>query len=639
MNRLLTAFLTLLVLTAVSCADTKATLEPTNEETQSIVEQEQKNAEVSPGYCHYGTENKDISILHVNGTEIPSIDEIVKNRLSKYNFLRSIDDDLPGYISDTTVYYKEGCEIYATSVAGLVSADDDSPIDTEPFPDNPPFEISSDADIIVYLGTESGGTLGNIAWYFDNVEIEEVCCSKFSPIWSPDGERILFLEENEIKTSNGRDDSYSTTSLSKVLMMDADGSNISDCLYVCEPDGTQDNDNDLRNWGNSLSFSNGGDYLQLTTYRPVLNQVENTRYIVEWDSTPENETSTALSPIYDAGVLTGNGLQQLINGGVNCPTIHSLCGPHILMLNNKMNFGEDPSLDLIYSYCQKDDDFACTILSSYSVAGSEYKSFAQSCGGRGCEISSGSKYLDGYEIYGDSTYLDDLYDVCATADAYACYELYTTAPSGSEYEVFGESCGRENDENKILIKNCDIFDKPIETGRFILGYRVLPTIANDSPALVSTDGNYFAGRTSEYVEGEPDKNLLFVMSLDGSEIYQPERPVTAIYERPIAFSADGQQLIFSRSVPNPNGEFGTGIFAEYEGSRAFYAFRYDKEDLIMNIDGSKQRPLTEAEKLQYQDGISPDGKKVVFTDLVNGRDEIFVMDADGTNRKQLTFSE
>ena len=90
---------------------------------------------------------------------------------------------------------------------------------------------------------------------------------------------------------------------------------------------------------------------------------------------------------------------------------------------------------------------------------------------------------------------------------------------------------------------------------------------------------------------------------------------------------------------NPNGELGTGTFAEGVGNdRELYAFRYDSEDLIMDIDGSNQRPLTEAEKLLYQDGISPDGTKVVFTDLVNGRDEIFVMDPDGTNRKQLTFS-
>ena len=180
----------------------------------------------------------------------------------------------------------------------------------------------------------------------------------------------------------------------------------------------------------------------------------------------------------------------------------------------------------------------------------------------------------------------------------------------------------------------------------MLGVRYLPRLqfcqsdCGDVKALVmSPDGNYFAGKATKIIDEEPNIRLLFVMSLDGSEMYQSEQPDNTYSESPIAFTSDGQQLIFRRSVRNPNGEFGTGIFAEGYGSdREFYAFRYDNEDLIMNIDGSNQRPLTEAEKLQYQDGISPDGTKVVFTDLVNGRDEIFVMDADGTNRKQLTFS-
>ena len=581
--------------------------------------------EITAGYCGYWTERKDVSILHVNGTEIPSIDEIVERRFSEYNYLRSIDDDVPGYIIDTTVYYKEGCEIYATSVAGLVRADDNSPLDKEPFPDNPPFEIPPDADIVVYLGTESGGTLGNAPEYPDDDEVEKVCCSKFSPIWSPDGEHILFLEENEIRYDAER---VAPPRLSKVFMVDADGSNISDCLYVCEPDGSQENGYPLWYWGDSIAFSQNGEYLIITTRRQVLRQVETPSFWVKWDDTPEDESSMDFANEVPRVEDSPRG------GGVNCPlfTIGKPCGGDILIQNNKKNFGEDPSLDVIYNYCQKDDDYACIILNEFSNPGSEYQSFAQSCGGRDCEIVPFSKYLDGYERYGDSAYLDALYDACANTDAYACYELNTTAQFDSEYESFSQSCGG---------RDCDIFDKPIEPGRFILGHRVMPTIATtgyDSPILSSPYGNYFAGITREYVDDELDKELLFVMSLDGSAIYQPERPDNTFRESPIAFTSDGR-LIFRRSVRNPNGEFGTQLRAEGVGiDMELYTLRYDNEDLIMDIDGLNQRPLTEAEKLQYQDGISPDGTKVVFTDFVNGRDEIFVMDADGTNRKQLTFS-
>ncbi|MCH1513043.1 MAG: hypothetical protein L7S58_05725 [Acidimicrobiales bacterium] len=59
----------------------------------------------------------------------------------------------------------------------------------------------------------------------------------------------------------------------------------------------------------------------------------------------------------------------------------------------------------------------------------------------------------------------------------------------------------------------------------------------------------------------------------------------------------------------------------------------------MDIDDLTARPLTESERLQYQDGISPDGTKVVFAQTVNDSSEIFIRDADGTNVKQLTFSD
>ena len=49
------------------------------------------------------------------------------------------------------------------------------------------------------------------------------------------------------------------------------------------------------------------------------------------------------------------------------------CGNDILIKNNKRIL-EDPSLDAIYNYCQKDDDYACIILNDISVSGSEYQS-------------------------------------------------------------------------------------------------------------------------------------------------------------------------------------------------------------------------------------------------------------------------
>jgi hypothetical protein len=43
--------------------------------------------------------------------------------------------------------------------------------------------------------------------------------------------------------------------------------------------------------------------------------------------------------------------------------------------------------------------------------------------------------------YGDDPELDALYDECAAGDAVACDDLYIDSPTGSEYELFGGTCG------------------------------------------------------------------------------------------------------------------------------------------------------------------------------------------------------
>lgn len=48
----------------------------------------------------------------------------------------------------------------------------------------------------------------------------------------------------------------------------------------------------------------------------------------------------------------------------------------------------------------------------------------------------------GPDSYGDDAYLDQLWDRCEAGDGAACDELYWESPAGSEYEEFGDTCGR-----------------------------------------------------------------------------------------------------------------------------------------------------------------------------------------------------
>jgi len=58
---------------------------------------------------------------------------------------------------------------------------------------------------------------------------------------------------------------------------------------------------------------------------------------------------------------------------------------------------------------------------------------------------------------------------------------------------------------------------------------------------------------------------------------------------------------------------------------------------VMNADGTNQKQLTQTGG--YTADWSPDGNKIVYTDSrsVNGR--LWIMDADGSGKHQLTFKE
>ena len=100
-------------------------------------------------------------------------------------------------------------------------------------------------------------------------------------------------------------------------------------------------------------------------------------------------------------------------------------------------YGEDAFLDNLYDQCADGNDEACDDLFWQSVGGSEYGSFALTCGGRGCQIPMDGRSMN----YGDNAYLDNLYDQCADGNDQACNDLYFQSFGGSEYEEFALTCG------------------------------------------------------------------------------------------------------------------------------------------------------------------------------------------------------
>jgi tol-pal system beta propeller repeat protein TolB len=77
-----------------------------------------------------------------------------------------------------------------------------------------------------------------------------------------------------------------------------------------------------------------------------------------------------------------------------------------------------------------------------------------------------------------------------------------------------------------------------------------------------------------------------------------------------------------------NPPLGKIVFVCYDGS-------YD-QICLMNADGSHRRQLTDDPSTNFYPSLSPDGKQIVFSSRRTGNFEIFIMDVNGADQKQLT---
>ncbi|MBU5424157.1 DUF4190 domain-containing protein [Cellulomonas hominis] len=130
----------------------------------------------------------------------------------------------------------------------------------------------------------------------------------------------------------------------------------------------------------------------------------------------------------------------LTSGGANCESSAGTAQ------GEAFTYGDDASLDALWDACAAGDGAACDSLYMSSPSGSDYEAFGDTCGGQAaggefCAEDSAATEDTAAQGYGSDPELDALWDACEAGSGTACDDLYWEAPSGSQYEEFGTTCG------------------------------------------------------------------------------------------------------------------------------------------------------------------------------------------------------
>ncbi len=151
--------------------------------------------------------------------------------------------------------------------------------------------------------------------------------------------------------------------------------------------------------------------------------------------------------------------------------------------------------------------------------------------------------------------------------------------------------------------------------------------ANSAEAYFNADATKLIFQSTR---GKFKCDQIFTMNIDGSDlrlVSTGKGRTTCAY-----FFPDGKRILFSSThlasddcPPLPDYSKGY-VWAVYQDYDIFTA----------NVDGSNLQRLTDTEGYDAEATISTDGKKIVFTSMRDGDLDIYSMDADGSNVRRLT---
>lgn len=156
------------------------------------------------------------------------------------------------------------------------------------------------------------------------------------------------------------------------------------------------------------------------------------------------------------------------------------------------------------------------------------------------------------------------------------------------------------------------------------GYDAEPTIAPDGSRIVFTSTR------------DGDLNI-YSMNLDGSDVQQLTSEPG--YDGGPFFSPDGTKIVYRARYPESEEEL-----ADYRALLADGLVRPGVLDIyVMDADGSNRVRLTDNGAANFAPFFHPSGEKVIFAsdmnDLSSRNFDLYMINLDGTGLEQVTFSE
>ena len=154
----------------------------------------------------------------------------------------------------------------------------------------------------------------------------------------------------------------------------------------------------------------------------------------------------------------------------------------------------------------------------------------------------------------------------------------------------------------------------------------------DAEATVSPLGDRIVFTSTR--DGDPE---LYIMNIDGEQ--QRRLTTSKGYDGGAFFSPDGKRLVYRANHPE-----GADELAKYEELVKENLVRPTRLELfVMDVDGKNQRQVTSNGKANFAPFFHPDGKRIIFSSNQadpKGRDfDLFLIADDGTGQEQVTFND